>query len=254
MAATEVLAAKFGADGLFVGMPTQATSDPMFSRVRKWADAVAPGLPVGLLHGKRRFNPEWNKLRKQVRITGVDEYGCEDPHGNAGSVRSGLAEDARLIPAEWFLGHKRGLLTALTVGTIDQLLHAATRTRHVMLRHTGLAGRVVVLDEVHAYDVYMAQFLFEVLRWLAEAGVPVVLLSATIPLDLRDELVRSYLQGALTARDVDLSGQPAVEGYPRTLSVCVVEGQPRFARVPCRQVCPRRRGRSARAPAPWRRR
>jgi CRISPR-associated endonuclease/helicase Cas3 len=228
LAAAEVLAAKFGADGLFVGMPTQATSDPMFSRVRKWADAVAPGLPVGLLHGKRRFNPEWNKLRKQVRFAGVDEHGCEDPYGNAGSTTSGLAADAQLIPAEWFLGHKRGLLTALSVGTIDQLLHAATRTRHVMLRHTGLAGRVVVLDEVHAYDVYMAQFLFEALRWLADAGVPVVLLSATLPPDLRDELVGSYLQGALTARDVDLGGQPAVEGYPRTLSVCVLDGQPRF--------------------------
>lgn len=237
LAATEVLAAKFGADGLFVGMPTQATSDPMFSRVREWADAVAPGLPVGLLHGKRRFNPEWNRLRKQVRFAGVDEFGCEDAYGAAGSERSGLAEDARLIPAEWFLGHKRGLLSALTVGTIDQLLHAATRTRHVMLRHTGLAGRVVVLDEVHAYDVYMAQFLFEALRWLADAGVPVVLLSATLPPDLRDELVRSYLQGVLSTRDVDLSGQPTGEGYPRALSVCVVDGQPRF---------------QTRASAPWR--
>lgn len=237
LAAAEVLAAKFGADGLFVGMPTQATSDPMFSRVRRWTDAVAPGLPVGLLHGKRRFNPEWNKLRKQVRFAGVDEFGCEDAYGTSGSGRLGLAENAQLIPAEWFLGHKRGLLSAITVGTIDQLLHAATRTRHVMLRHTGLAGRVVVLDEVHAYDVYMAQFLFEALRWLADAGVPVVLLSATLPPDLRDELVRSYLQGALAARDVDLGGQPAVEGYPRALSVCVVDGQPRF---------------QTKASAPWR--
>lgn len=237
LAATEVLAAKFGADGLFVGMPTQATSDPMFSRVREWAEAVAPGLPVGLLHGKRRFNPEWNKLRKQVRFAGVDEFGCEDNFGSAGPQRPGLAGDARLIPAEWFLGHKRGLLAALTVGTIDQLLHAATRTRHVMLRHTGLAGRVVVLDEVHAYDVYMAQFLFEALRWLADAGVPVVLLSATLPRDLRTDLVRSYLQGALTARDVDLSTLPPVEGYPSALSVSVVDEEPRFR---------------TRASAPWR--
>lgn len=228
LAAVEVLAAKFGADGLFVGMPTQATSDPMFIRVRKWAAAVAPGLPVGLLHGKRRFNPEWNQARNQVRFTGVDEFGCEDHYGTAGPQLSGSAEDAGLIPAEWFLGHKRGLLSALTVGTIDQLLHAATRTRHVMLRHAGLAGRVVVLDEVHAYDVYMAQFLFEALRWLADAGVPVVLLSATLPPDLRAELVNSYLQGGLTARDVDLSSLPTVEGYPRTLSACVVDGQPQF--------------------------
>ena len=42
---------------------------------------------------------------------------------------------------------KRGLLTSIVVGTIDQPLHAATRTRHVMLCHDGLAGKVVVLDE-----------------------------------------------------------------------------------------------------------
>lgn len=237
LASTEVLAAKFGADGLFVGMPTQATSDPIFSRVRKWAEAVAPGLPVGLLHGKRRFNPEWNKLRKLVNFTGVDQFGCEDDYATAGSEWSGPAVDARSIPAEWFLGHKRGLLSAITVGTIDQLLHAATRTRHVMLRHAGLASRVVVLDEVHAYDVYMAQFLFEALRWLADAGVPVVLLSATLPPDLRAKLVCSYLQGALTARDVDLSALPPVNGYPSALSVCVVNGELRFR---------------TRASAPWR--
>ena len=67
------------------------------------------------------------------------------------------------------------------VGTIDQLLFAATRTKHVMLRMAGLAGKVVVLDEVHAADVYMSQFLAECLRWLGQARVPVVLLSATLP-------------------------------------------------------------------------
>src|ERR1035438_3673138 len=113
--------------------------------------------------------------------------------------RAGMGPE---LPAEWFLGRKRGLLAPVTVGTVDQLLHAATRTRHVMLRHAGLAGRVVILDEVHAYDVYMSQFLFEALRWLADAGVPVIVLSATLPPQLRSGLVRAYLQGALQQRDL----------------------------------------------------
>ncbi|UXY40498.1 hypothetical protein [Streptomyces albidocamelliae] len=37
------------------------------------------------------------------------------------------------------------------------------------------------MDEVHAADVYMRQFLVEALRWLGQAGAPVVLLSATLP-------------------------------------------------------------------------
>ncbi len=225
LAAVEVLARRFGADGLFVGMPTQATSDPMFSKVRKWAGAIEPGLPVGLLHGKRRFNREWHELQQDVEFDDADEYGCEDTYGLAsGKSTAGTGE----VPAEWFLGRKRGLLTPLTVGTVDQLLHAATRTRHVMLRYAGLAGSVVVLDEVHAYDVYMSQFLFEALRWLADAGVPVIVLSATLPPQMRRDVVRAYLQGALAKRDIDLGDLPSAGGYPNTLSVCVAGDEPCF--------------------------
>lgn len=221
LAAVEILARRFGADGLFVGMPTQATCDPMYTRVRRWSAEIEAGLPVGLLHGKRRFNAEWRALTDKVRIAGVDDYDVDDPYG-AAAATGALSE----LPAEWFLGAKRGLLTPLTVGTIDQLLHAATRTRHVMLRHVGLAGRVVVLDEVHAYDVYMSQFLFEALRWLADGGVPVVVLSATLPPAMRRELMSAYLQGALNTRDVDIPRLPQPDGYPSVTSVCVVDGQP----------------------------
>jgi len=214
LAAVEVLARRFGADGVFVGMPTQATSDPMFTRVREWALSVQPGLQVGLLHGKRRFNKDWQELLGTARFNGVDEYGCADEYG-------GSAE-TRLVPAEWLLGHKRGLLMPLVVGTVDHLLHAATRTRHVMLRHVGLAGRVVVLDEVHAYDIYMEQFLAEALRWLADGGVPVVLLSATLTPRMRADLARAYVQGATGVRDV-VPQLPEPNGYPNALAVCVTK-------------------------------
>lgn len=233
LAAVEVLAERFGADGVFVGMPTQATSDPMFGRVRRWAETIEPGIPIGLLHGKRRFNREWNELRRQVHFGEVDAHGGSEVAETEQRPTQSLGE----LPAEWFLGPKRGLLTPLTVGTVDQLLHSATRTRHVMLRHAGLSGSVVVLDEVHAYDVYMSQFLFEALRWLADAHVPVVLLTATLPPPQREALVDAYLQGALTQRDVDLSELPGREGYPSALSVSVVDG------VPCFEQ---------RASAPWR--
>lgn len=227
LAAAEVLARRFGADGVYVGMPTQATSDPMFSRVRRWAQQVDPDVPVALLHGKARLNPEWRALRSApLRITGVDEFGCADPYG---ASTAGAPEPSGQAPAEWFLGRNRGLLTPVAVGTIDQLLHAATRTRHVMLRHAGLAGKVVVLDEVHAYDVYMSQFLHEALRWLAGAGVPVIVLSATLPPVMRTDLVRAYLQGALAVRDVPMHGLPTLDDYPAALGVTVRDGNPDYA-------------------------
>lgn len=221
LAAAEVLGKRFGCNGVFVGMPTQATSDPMFSRVRSWAQAVDPNTPVALLHGKATLNHEWRELRSsKARITGVDEHGIRDAFSpSSGEEGSGQA------PAEWFLGNKRGLLTPVVVGTIDQLLHAATRTRHVMLRHAGLAGKVVILDEVHAYDVYMSQFLFECLRWLADARVPVILLSATLPPGLRNELVRAYAQGLTSQLDVNLAGMPEAVGYPTALTAATRHGR-----------------------------
>jgi CRISPR-associated endonuclease/helicase Cas3 len=228
LSCAEVLAMRFGADGIFVGMPTQATCDPMFTRVRRWAAALEADLPVGLLHGKRRFNKEWHDLRN-FTFGGVDEDGRDEFDLDAlYGTGSGPRRVPDAVPAEWFLGNKRGLLMPLTVGTIDQLLHAATRTKHVMLRHAGLAGRVVVLDEVHAYDVYTSQFLLEALRWLAGAGVPTILLSATLPPAMRADLMRAWVQGATGAAHVGPVESADIDGYPAVRSVSVVHGEPRF--------------------------
>ncbi|MFJ3840591.1 CRISPR-associated helicase Cas3' [Streptomyces sp. NPDC090054] len=217
--AAEVLAARFGADGVFVGMPTQATSDPMFTRTRRWLEAIDEdlGSRVVLLHGKRAFNREWRALLENAEafadgaFEGVDEFGVDDdPYGVQGEVCGGLERKA---PAEWFLGSKRGLLAPFVVGTIDQLLYAATRTRHVMLRMAGLGGKVVVLDEVHACDVYMSQFLAEALRWLGQAGVPVIVLSATLAPAQRQVLFEAYLAGA-ASREEFKAFVPVPLGYP----------------------------------------
>nr|WP_225311744.1 CRISPR-associated helicase Cas3' [Microbispora cellulosiformans] len=227
--AAEILAARFGADGVFVGMPTQATSDPIFSQVRQWAGKVAPGLEsqVALLHGKRRFNREWQALLEQAGDSPDDIYGTVDEDAMYGMSPFDTGEvPERRAPAEWFLGSKRGLLTPLVVGTIDQLLFAATRTKHVMLRMAGLAGKVVILDEVHAADVYMAQFLLEGLRWLGQARVPVVLLSATLPPAQRRALVDAYLAGAASRENPPALDLPSPDGYPSVTAAWMEDSGP----------------------------
>lgn len=232
-AAAEVMAARFGADGVFVGMPTQATSDPMFTRTRRWLEAIDADFAsrVVLLHGKRAFNREWRALLDSAGAAadqaygGVDEFGMDDdPYGLA---HEGCGERERKAPAEWFLGPKRGLLASFVVGTVDQLLYAATRTRHVMLRMAGLAGKVVVLDEVHACDVYMSQFLGEALRWLGQAGVPVIVLSATLAPAQRQALFASYLAGAASKEELRVQ-VPAPQGYPRVTTAWLACGKPQF--------------------------
>ncbi|WP_229848999.1 CRISPR-associated helicase Cas3' [Streptomyces melanogenes] len=247
LAAAEVLAARFGLDGVFVAMPTQATSDPMYEQVLEWVRSFEPDLEaqVALLHGKRRFNPAWRQIWEHERtgpagesdaddesalLDPFDVYGATEEDAEYGmppwmSDGNHAPQEERDGPAQWFLGNKRGLLTAFAVGTVDHLLHAATRTRHVMLRFAGLYGKVVVIDEVHAADVYMRQFLLEALRWLGQARVPVVLLSATLPPAQRQAFVDAYLSGALSAADVHCA-VPEPAGYPCVTVAYALNGTP----------------------------
>ncbi|MFJ2774980.1 CRISPR-associated helicase Cas3' [Kitasatospora sp. NPDC087315] len=235
LAAAELMAARHGADGVFLGMPTQATADPMFTQVRSWLREIEEGLEdqVALLHGKRMFNKEWRRLLDDAGEWGQDADACyssvgEDEYGLPSSFGETARGPERRAPAEWFLGRRRGLLSPFAVGTIDQLLYAATRTKHVMLRMAGLVGKVVILDEVHAADVYMSQFLLEGLWWLGQAGVPVLLLSATLPPDQRRTLVTAYLAGAQSAEAPAAVELPELVGYPSVTAAWLDQDGPKL--------------------------
>ncbi len=228
LAAAEILASRFGSDGVYVAMPTQATSDAMYERVRSWLGTFDERSAVALLHGRRRVS---NLTRgrsafvDQGASEGPDSYGTvDDPPSVYGSICEdvSLGEEEKLgEPAEWFFGRYRGLLAANGVGTIDQALYAATRTKFVALRYAGLAGKVVIFDEVHAADAYMAQFLEELLWWLGNGRVPVILLSATLAPTQRERLVGAYLEGATVRSRTPPARVPPQVGYPNVLAAAV---------------------------------
>lgn len=177
LALSEILAARAGAGGMFFGMPTQATSNGIFPRLEKWAGGLAEDeqtlLAIKLAHGNAALNEDYREL-----FTG---------HSNLN-----IESDSGLIVHDWFSGRKQTLLSDFVIGTVDQLLMAALKQKHVMLKHFGLSGKVVVVDECHAYDAYMSQYLDMAIKWLGIYKVPVIILSATLPEKRRAELIEAY--------------------------------------------------------------
>ncbi|WP_240894140.1 CRISPR-associated helicase Cas3' [Halomonas alimentaria] len=67
--------------------------------------------------------------------------------------------------------------------------------RHQSLRLFGLARKVLIVDEVHAYDHYMQTLLNQLLAHHARQGGSAILLTATLPYSMREELVAAWRQG-----------------------------------------------------------
>jgi CRISPR/Cas system-associated endonuclease/helicase Cas3 len=102
----------------------------------------------------------------------------------------------------WLSGAKKASLAPVVVATIDRLLLAGPKPRHVALRHPAGAGKVVVIDEVHACDCYMSCDLDRVLSWLGAYRVPAILLSATLPPLRRAQLIGVF-RGESPIRSTD---------------------------------------------------
>src|SRR5690606_14046569 len=124
--------------------------------------------------GGAAMNEDMRELRA-IHLRGLDE-----------------SRDQSLSASAWFAQRKRPLLSPYGVGTVDQALYAALNVKHHFVRLWGLANRVVVLDEVHAYDTYTSGLIAALLRWLKALNCSVVLMSATLPEARRAELLRAW--------------------------------------------------------------
>lgn len=187
LVAGEILASKIGGSGIFFGLPTQATSNGIFPRIEQWLDQLSkdndeldyPYRPR-LVHGKSALN-ENSVIRSGENLAeNIDVDGSDYGH---------------VVVNEWFSGRKTAALDDFVVATVDQFLLLALKQKHLALRHLGFSKKVVIIDEVHAYDAYMSQYLYMAVTWMAAYGVPIIILSATLPAKKREELVYSYMKG-----------------------------------------------------------
>lgn len=238
LAVAEVFAARSGAGGVFFALPTMATGNAMFPRLLDWLKQLpaADGtrLSALLAHSKAALNDDYADLMRKgaQRIAAVEVDEEERPWRPADEKRIASAE---LVAHAWLRGRKKAMLSSFVAGTVDQLLFAGLKSRHLALRHLAVAGKVVVIDEAHAYDTYMSAYLDRVLSWLGAYRVPVVVLSATLPAGRRRQLAEAYA-GAESAVGVEeFEAVAQADAYPLLTAVppggtAVVECPPASAR------------------------
>ena len=176
------------ADGLYMALPTMATANAMFDRLGRavrhlFAPDANPSL--ALAHGARDLHRGFRAAR--------DNWGrIEASYGN--SSEADIA--ASTACAEWIADdRRRTFLADAGAGTVDQALLAVLPARHQSLRLLGLAHRVPIIDEVHAYEAYMLREIETLLTFQAALGGSAILLSATLPAGHRQRLVDAFAMG-----------------------------------------------------------
>ncbi len=187
------------AQGIYVGLPTMATANAMYGRmaeayVRLFMPEARPSL--ALAHGRAELNPRFRAAFAPDAAAATG--GAADPADDPAEAHCAawLAQDRR-----------RAMLANVGVGTLDQALLAALPVRHATLRLHGLASKVLIVDEAHAFDPYMRQELTALLRFQAALGGSAILLSATLPHATRQELADAFRNGldapSATLRDTN---------------------------------------------------
>ena len=196
-----------GQQGVYLALPTQATSNQMHERYEQFLAERGVAKPR-LVHGMA-----W--LVDQV----VAATGDSAPRLREHSDTAAASRDEELA-REWFRPLRRALLAPYGVGTVDQALMAALHVKFGFLRLLGLTTKTLIVDEVHAYDDYMTTILEQLLQWCGALHINVILLSATLSNRQKTRLVAAYQGksaprlGAPSPRDASPSTAAHQEPYP----------------------------------------
>ena len=174
------------ARGIYFALPTQLTSEKIYQRFGSFLNAIlepnSHQQPL-LLHGKAPV---------------LQDIGEEGKPGGG-----------------WFASRKRGLLAPFAVGTLDQALMAAMNVKHGFVRAFGLAGKVVILDEIHSYDAYTGVIVKRLVDILRDLHCTVIILSATLTQSRRETLLNTV------GDRQNVQAYPLISAQPYELSSAV---------------------------------
>ncbi|MGI4731010.1 MAG: CRISPR-associated helicase Cas3' [Janthinobacterium lividum] len=186
-------------DGLFFALPTRTAAVQLHRRVdamltRVW-DPDAPRAVLAVPGYLRVGDVEGQPL------PGYEVRWDDQPRGQGDDSRWAAERTNRFLAAR------------VAVGTIDQALLGALRVKHAPVRAAALSRSLLVVDEVHASDAYMAQLLVGLLDNHVAAGGRALLLSATLGAAARARFLRQpapALDEALAQPYPALSGRAAL--------------------------------------------
>lgn len=168
--AASVLGNKNGLSGIYMGLPTGTSAEAIQGRVDDFLTEL--------------------QMRKTKLYTS----------------KSMLLRENNTEPS-WTDVSRQRLLAPSAVGTVDQVMTAARLVRFESVRMAGLSSKVLIIDEIHAYDAYMITVIERLLQICNVLGIPVILLSATLPVSTKRKLFSTIIDES----DIDMhSGYPLI--------------------------------------------
>lgn len=216
--------------GLYMALPTMASGNQMYLRLRDVLERVGAGRQKKIQFQLMQSNRTWN--REFLKTIYDNQNRIRPYETNSVSVEDG--DNPKWVHAsDWLANSKTGLFAEFGVGTVDQLLMAVLLgNRHYFAKLFALAGKIVVFDEVHAFDYYQKEIFKTLLCWLRELGCHVILLSATLPGAFRKEMVEAFCGTAIDEKDLPV--YPRVVGYRGGIATPFFQAAVNLVRAPKR--------------------
>lgn len=150
-------------DALYFAVPTRAAASSLHARIDKAARAFFSAEAVLALPGYLKIGTAIGEALPQWQVRWDD-----DP------------DEARR-QSRWAAETPRRYLAApVAVGTVDQAMLAGLQVKWAHFRAAALSRALLVVDEVHASDVYMTAILGQVVRDHVARGGHALLMSATL--------------------------------------------------------------------------
>lgn len=170
-------------DGVYFALPTRLSATQIYNRIvdassRMFDPAPSVTLAVSGYHyssqngavikGKKigKFEVEWPQ----------DDDDYDDPL----KVYQHFASEST----------KKCMFGSIVVGTVDQAMMATIYVKHFNMRKSLLASKLLIIDEIHASDIYMGTIVQRLIHEHISLGGKVLLMSATLGSERAEQLLK----------------------------------------------------------------